>query len=79
MHKKILERFAKTLECEISNETSLPHFSFLAANYEKGNVKDEDLVEIRGYYKGLRVAREMLQRITDSEEENAEMEGGESE
>lgn len=70
----ILERFIKTLEYEISKQAEPTRFAFIAKNYKKGNVTDEDLIEIRGYYKGLKVAREMLQRIIAEEEEIAEME-----
>ena len=76
MAERILERFTNALEHEIKNGKSPFHFMFLAKNHEVGNVTDEDLIEIRGYYKGLKVAREMLQRIIAEEDELAEMEGG---
>ena len=60
---KIIERFFKTLDCEISKKTDPLSFAFISNQYSKGKVKQEDLVELKGYYSGLKTAREMFQRI----------------
>lgn len=62
-YKEILERFIANLECEISNQTNEKALAFFAVHYSKGNMTDEDCIEMRGYYKGLKVAREMMQRV----------------
>lgn len=68
-YKQILKHFQDELDCEIANEKSLPHVLFLARQRASGNATDDDLVEIRGYYKGLKVAREMLQKQIAIQEE----------
>ena len=67
--ERILERFQKNLDYEISTQTSPTQMMFIMEHYGKEHFKDEDLIETRGYYKGLKVAREMLQRIIAEEEE----------
>ena len=59
----ILDRYSKTLDCEISKKTDPLSFAFLSNQYSKGKMKQDDLVELKGYYNGLKVAREMFQRI----------------
>ena len=69
--KEIVERFVKNLDYEISNQTDTFNIAFMLNHYTQGNMTDEDCIEMRGYYKGLKVAREMLQRvIACAEEEN---------
>lgn len=41
---------------------------FLHNLYASGEMTDEDCIEIRGYYNGLKVAMEILERILDTEE-----------
>lgn len=70
--KEIVERFLKNLDYEISNQTDTFHIAFMLNHYTQGNMTDEDCVEMRGYYKGLKVAREMLQRVIACVEEENE-------
>lgn len=64
-YKEILERFMNNLECEINNQADVFHIAFMLNHYTQGNMTDEDCIEMRGYYKGLKVAREMMQRVID--------------
>lgn len=66
-YKEILERYAKNLDCEISNQHNERALAFFAVHYSKGNMTDEDCIEMRGYFKGLKVAREMLERVIEYE------------
>ena len=59
----ILEKFSDSLNCEISKKTDALNLNFIANAYQGGSVSGDDLVEMRGYYKGLKVAREMLESI----------------
>ena len=61
--KKIVESFLKNLECEINNQTDSHHLAFMLEHYAKGDMTDEDCIEMRGYFKGLKVAREMMQKV----------------
>ena len=69
---KTLARFRDKIDFEISKQSNAISFDFILLNYAKGNLNDEDLIELRGYYKGLKVAREMLYRTIS---EQKEMEG----
>lgn len=73
--ERILENFIANLDLEISKKTDPFHLSFLMAHRAKGNVTDEDLVELRGYYKGLKTAKAILEKVIDI----AEIEGEENE
>lgn len=66
-YKKKLDRFRESLDYEIGKQTEPRHLMFLHKFYASGEMTDEDCVEIRGYYKGLKVAREILERIMDAE------------
>mgnify|MGYP003301262514 CR=1 FL=1 len=68
---KVLERFQKSLNYQITQQTDTKSVLFIILQVEKGNAGSEDLVELRGYYKGLKVAREMLERIIAEESEGA--------
>lgn len=72
--KKVLERFQANLDYQISQQTDTRSALFIMSQVAKGNAGDEDLVELRGYYKGLKVAREILERVIAEEEEMAESE-----
>ena len=69
--KEIVERYLQNLDCEISNQANEKALAFFAVHYSKGNMTDEDCIEMRGYYKGLKVAREMMQRVIACAEEEA--------
>ena len=69
---KIIARFRNKIDFEISKQSNAISFDFLLRNYAKGNFTDEDLVELRGYYKGLKVAREMLYRTIAEQKEMEE-------
>lgn len=69
---KVLERFQACLDYQISMQTDTRSVIFIISQVEKGNANDEDLVELRGYYKGLKVAKEILERVVAEEEEMAE-------
>lgn len=66
---KALARFRNKIDFEISTQSDAVSFDFMLRNYAKGNFTDEDLIELRGYYKGLKVAREMLQRTIEEQKE----------
>lgn len=68
-YKEIMTRFKNELENNIAQETSPLHFNFIMRNYGKEHFQDEDLVELRGYFKGLKVAKEMLERHIAIQEE----------
>lgn len=70
-YKKVVDRFQKNLEYEISQQTNEHSLAFMLHHYAKGNMTDEDCIELRGYYKGLRVAREMMQRVIAMEQEES--------
>lgn len=67
-YKKKLERFRKSLDCEIATQADPSQLAFLYNFYTRGEMTDEDCIEIRGYYNGLKVAMEILERILDTEE-----------
>ena len=67
---KIIARFRNKIDFEISKQSNAISIDFLLRNYANANL--EDLIELRGYYKGLKVAREMLYRTIA---EQKEMEG----
>lgn len=68
---RILAKFRKKLSLEISRKTEALNLLFIMKNHAKGNFSDEDLIELRGYYKGLKVAREILDRtISEQTEKN---------
>lgn len=64
-----LERFKENLEHEISMQRDVSFIMFTFSNRESGKISDEDLIELRGYYKGLKTAKEILERIEYTEEE----------
>lgn len=66
---KVLENFINELNYQIASEKDSSQFSFILNQYQKGNVENDDLVEIRGYYKGLKVAKEILQKHMAIQEE----------
>lgn len=66
---KILAKFHKRLNLEISRKTDALNLLYIMKNKAKGNFTDEDLIELRGYYKGLKVAREILERTISEEHE----------
>lgn len=61
-YQDIIERFYKELVCEISNEKEPAHLMFMLNLKATEQASNDDIVEMRGYYKGLRVAKEMLER-----------------
>ena len=67
---KALARFRNKIDFEISKQSNAISIDFLLRNYANANL--EDLIELRGYYKGLKVAREMLYKTIA---EQKEMEG----
>ena len=69
---RILARFKKRIDLEISQKTDSLNFMFIVENRTKGNFTDEDLVELRGYYKGLKVAKQILVRTIDEFQEHDE-------
>lgn len=70
--KKVLERFMENLDYQISMQTDTRSALFMVSQVAKGNAGNEDLIELRGYYMGLKVAREILERIIAEESEMAE-------
>lgn len=68
--KKVLERFQENLKYQISQQTDVHSATFIISQVIKGNAGTEDLIELRGYYKGLKVAAEILERIIAEESEN---------
>ena len=62
-YKALLERFVKNLDYEIGQEKDAFKFNFFLHHYAKGNMTDEDVIEVRGYYTGLKVAIEILERV----------------
>ena len=69
---RVLERFQANLDYQISYQTDPQSALFVIKQVAKGNAGSEDLVELRGYYMGLKVAREILERIIAEESEMAE-------
>lgn len=68
---KILAKYRKRLSLEISRKTEVLNLMFIMKNHAKGNFTDENLIELRGYYKGLKVARELLEKtISEHTEKN---------
>lgn len=61
-YKRILENYKNELDYLISQKTDPFHITFMAANFGKKHFKKDDMVELRGYYKGLKVAREALEK-----------------
>ena len=61
----ILNSFRQKIDCELANKNDILRMNFLMKNNKKGIFSDEDLAEVRGYYSGLKVAKEMLQRSID--------------
>lgn len=70
--KKVLERFIQNLDYQIAYQNDPSSALFIIRQVAKGNAGDEDLVELRGYYKGLKVAKEILERIIAEEQEMQE-------
>lgn len=66
-YKRVLKRFRKNLDCEIGTQTEPFHLAFMHKLYTDGKMTGEDCIEMRGYYKGLKVAREILERVLDEE------------
>lgn len=66
---KVLERFQGNLDYQIAQQINPHSVVFIMNQVKKGNASDEDLIELRGYYKGLKVAREILERIIAEEGE----------
>lgn len=61
-YQEIIERFYKELVGELSNEKEPFRLMFMLNLKAAETATDDDLVEMRGYYKGLKVAKEMLER-----------------
>lgn len=61
----MLDRYKERLDYEISTKTSPFEFMFMMGNHMNGNFTDEDIAEVKGYYSGLKVAREMLERTIE--------------
>ena len=69
---KVLDRFQGNLDYQIAQQTNPHSVVFIMNQVVKGNAGDEDLIELRGYYKGLKTAREILERIVAEESEDTE-------
>lgn len=61
-YQDIIERFYKELVGEISNEKEPFLLMFMLNLKAAETATDDDIVEMHGYYKGLKVAKEMLER-----------------
>lgn len=57
--------YGAELEYQIAQQNDLRHATFIVKNCVNGSVKGSDLDEIRGYYKGLKVARSILLKAAD--------------
>lgn len=75
-YEEILKDFASTLNSEIKQQTNPLQVMFMAENALKGNFSQTDLTEVKGFYSGLKTAREILRRLlcTISEESDPEAE-----
>jgi len=71
-YKRIIENYERQLDYLISQKTDPAYIAFLGANLQRGKFKKSELTELKGYYSGLKVAREALQRIIAMEEEESE-------
>ena len=67
-YKRILERLTNELDFLISQQADPFYLAHILQNYGKEHYTDEDLVEMRGYYEGLKVAREALKKAVAFEE-----------
>lgn len=61
--KEICERWLKSVDYERSKKTDPFHIMFMANMAAKGDANEKDLAELKGYYNGLSVAREILERV----------------
>lgn len=64
---KVLKRFKKELDNQIQQKTDPLFISITAKEYSRKHLSDEDLAETKGFFNGLKVTKEMLDRIEDSE------------
>ena len=70
----VLEHFKKELAYLIRQQTDSFLIAFFMQNYGKEHFTDEDAIETRGYYRGLKVAMECLERHIAIAEEIKEYE-----
>ena len=59
-YQNIIEQFMGQLEHEISTQSDEHLNAYLERMREKGTLADNDFVLLEGYFKGLKVAREMM-------------------
>lgn len=64
--RAILIRFLNNLRSEISEEKSAFRVQWVIQNRLNGLIADDDIVESKGYYSGLRTAQEILQKVACS-------------
>lgn len=72
-----LKRFKNELDYLIKQQTNPFSVAFFMQNYGKEHFTDEDAIETRGYFKGLKVAMECLEKHIAIAEETEEYEEGE--
>ena len=60
---EILSGALARLDYEIGQQTSPSFLGFMLSMQNKGHVSDGDLAELKGYRKGLSVAKEIMERI----------------
>lgn len=61
--KEICERWLKSIDYERAKKTDPFHIMFMANLATRGEVSEKDLAELKGYYSGLSVAREILEKV----------------
>lgn len=62
-YKKILEDSLDWLNHEIGRQKEQTFREFLMKNYINGSLEAPDAAELKGYFEGLRVAREMVKCV----------------
>jgi len=60
--KEICERWLKNIDCEIAKKTDPFYIMFIADMVNKGKANEKDLAELKGYFNGLSVAKQMFEK-----------------
>lgn len=61
-YAEALRTFISSINYEISMKTDPLQFHYMMQKALEGKITDQELAELKGYYAGLKVAREIMQR-----------------
>lgn len=61
--RNILRRYKRKLKQMIKQQNDPLMIAYFANNYGKKNFEQDDMIELKGYFNGLKVAYDMLEYL----------------